>query len=432
MGAFVTYTLGVTLVFLAHQVLRLMHPTAAPSFPKDTCRPSANARWLRGRRHRKGVILVLFALMLIVLMAILAFAIDIGVTVHHRAAAQNAVDAAALAGAAVLERGHAAVNGNAVRKATRQYFQLNQPGVNPQVLLGRWDPVHRLFDPGVGSQLEVNAVRVSAHWQFNSFFGRVLGHAKYAAGAEAIATGGRDVTGPRDIVLMIDQTSALLKPNPDEYAPSEGPPASYPLNAKRALKEAAERFIDYVLADYPDDLIGMSGFAADTALESGLTKNATALKNLLDINRPGAFLYSYQSYVDQSGGRYPGEPPRIELALDGSSQGQAGGYQIATGPASRSNAKKVLILISDGTTASDADSQAAAAQLAADGVHIHTIAVGASSLLMRRLVSGDGRSYLVPTPAESPAVTYGDMVQAFNTAFDKISGKEATEPKLVK
>ena len=370
--------------------------------------------------------------MIMVFMALLAFAVDLGVTVHHRAAAQNAVDAAALAGAGVLERGKGAVNGNEVRKTARQYFELNQPGVNPQVQLGRWDPIQRIFDPGIGSQLEVNAVRVSAHWQFDSFFGKVIGHKKYSAGAEAIATGGRDVTGPRDIVLMIDQTSALLKPHPDEYAPSEGPPASYPLNAKRALKESAEQFIDYVLANFPDDLIGISGFATDTALESGLTSDATALKNSLDISRPDAFLYSHQSYIDQSGGRYPGEPPRIGLALDGSSQGQTGGYQIATGPASRGKAKKVLILVSDGASDNDPDPQAVAAQLAAAEVNIHTITVGAPNLLMRQLVSGDGRSYLVPTPAESPAVTYDDMLQTFSAAFARISGEDATQPKLVK
>lgn len=371
-------------------------------------------------------------MMLIVVMAVLAFAIDIGITVHHRSVAQNAADAGALAGAAVLERGESAVNVAEVRQAVRQTFQLNQPGVDAQVLLGRWDPVQRVFESGVGSQLEVNAVRVSANWQFNAFFGKVLGHASYSAGAEAIATGGRDVTGPRDFVLMIDQTSALLNPHPDEYAPSEGPPTSYPLNAKRALKEAAEQFIDYVLANYPDDRIGISGFATDTALESGLSGDASALKTVLDISRPEAFLYSYQRYVDENGGRYSGEPARIGLALDGSSQGQTGGYQIATGPASRNDAKKVLILISDGNSTNDPEPRSVAEQLAAAGFHIHTITVGSPSLLMRQLVCGDGRSYLVPTPAESPTVAYEDMVQAFQAALDKISGKKATEPKLVK
>ena len=409
-----------------------MHASTAASSSKNAVRPVNPKRRQRFRWRRKGAVLILFALMIIVLMGLLAFAIDIGVTVHHRAVAQNAADAAALAAAAVLERSESAVNRNKVRLEAEHYFQCNQPGVIPRVEVGRWDPVLRIFDPGIGPNLEMNAVRVTAQWNFDSFFGRVLGHTSYSAGAEAIATGGRDVTGPRDFVLMIDQTSALLKPRPDEYAPGESPPASYPLNAKRALKESAELFVDYVVANYPDDLIGISGFAVDTGLEGGLSNDAATLKDLLDINRPDAFLYSYQSYIDRGGGRYPGEPPRIGLALDGSPQGQTGGRQIATGPASRNDAKKILILIGDGASAGDPNPKTVAAQLAAAGFHIHTITVGQPSRLMRQLVTGDGRSYLVTTPVESPSVSYADMVQAFNEAFNRIAGKDASEPKLVK
>lgn len=409
-----------------------MHTLTADSLPKSTRQSTTSRRGKYMRRRRKGAIIILFAFMIIVLVGLLAFAIDIGVTVHHRASAQNAVDAAALAAAAVLERSEPAVNEHEVRQVAQHYFQLNCSGAIPQVQVGRWDPVQRVFEPGLLSYLDTNAVRVTARWDFDSFFGKVLGNATYSAGAEAIATGGRDVTGPRDFVLMIDQTSALLKPRPDEYAPSEGPPTAYPLNAKRALKESVEQFIDYVIANYPDDLIGISGFAVDTGLESGLSNNSTTLKDVLDISRPNAFLYSYQSYIDQSGGRYPGEPPRIGLALDGNSEGQTGGYQIATGPASRTDAKKVLILISDGADAGEPNPKTVAAQLAAAGFHIHTITVGQPSQLMRQLVTGDGRSYLVTTPAESPWVSYTDMVQAFSEAFDRIAGKDATEPKLVK
>jgi len=64
------------------------------------------------------------------------------------------------------------------------------------------------------------------------------------------------------------------------------------------------------------------------------------------------------------------------LALDGSSQGQTGGYQIAMGEAFQDDVKKVLILISDGSDANDPDPRAVAAQLAAAGFHIHTITVG--------------------------------------------------------
>ena len=133
-----------------------------------------------------------------------------------------------------------------------------------------------------------------------------------------------------------------------------------------------------------------------------------------------------------AGGRYPGEPPRIGLALDGAPEGQIGGLQIATGANSRVDAKKVLVLVSDGSTTNSPDPLAVAAQLAADGFHIHTITVGSPNALMRQLIVGDGRNYVVPTPASSPSVTYNDMLQAFNSAFDKIAGKESPPAMLVK
>lgn len=390
----------------------------------------ASQRAVSGRR--KGAVLILFAVLLAALLAILAFAIDIGVSVHHRATLQNAVDAAALAGADALERGRVNVNNQAVRAATRQYFQLNLPDLTPSVQLGRWNPVNRVFEPGLASSLNVNAVQVTARWQYPSLFGRVLGHSSYRSDADAVAIGGRDVAGPRDIVLLIDQTPALLTPQSDQYAPGENAPDDYPLNAKRALKEAVAEFVQYLSVNFPDDRVGISGFAQNTGLESGLTNNATTLQTVFDISRPNAMLFAYQAYLDTSGGRYPGTPPRLDVALNGASQGQIGGLQIATGANSRAQAKKILVLIGDGSTASSSDALAVAAQLAANRFNLHTITVGAPSALMRQLVVGDGRSYVVPTPDVSASVSYDDMRQAWRAAFDVISGKDAPPAMLVR
>jgi len=401
-----------------------------PTRSRTAGRRFAFDRSARGRRT--GAVLILFAVLLAALLAILAFAIDIGVNIHHRGTLQNAVDAAALAGADALERGRVNVNNQAVRATTRQYFQLNIPTVTPNIQLGRWNPITRTFSPGIGSSLDVNAVQVSANWQYPSLFGRVLGHSSYRSRAEAVAIGGRDVAGPRDIVLMIDQTPALLSPQSDPYAPGENAPDDYPLNAKRALKEAIELLIPFLRTNYPDDRIGISGFADNTQVETGLTNDTTTLQTVFDISRPNAMLFAYQDYLDTAGGRYPGTPPRLGLALDGSSAGQIGGLQIATGVNSRAHAKKILVLISDGTTASSSDPLPVAAQLAANSFHLHTITVGAPSTLMRQLVVGDGRNYVIPTPDVSASVSYSDMLQAFRAALETIAGKTPPPAMLVR
>src|SRR5882672_3669429 len=61
-------------------------------------------RFLREAKHRRrGAIVPLFALLLIPLMAMLAFSIDVGYMVLTKAELQNAADAAALAGAQKLQ-----------------------------------------------------------------------------------------------------------------------------------------------------------------------------------------------------------------------------------------------------------------------------------------------------------------------------------------
>ena len=141
--------------------------------PRTRPRNTATRSRCSGRR-RKGAVLILFALLLVVLLGMLAFAVDIGVNVHHRASLHNAVDAAALAAAGVLERGNGGVNNHQARVTGAQYFELNGPDVKPRIQLGRWDPLTRIFDTGLGPELNANAVRVTAEWEYSSFFGRVL------------------------------------------------------------------------------------------------------------------------------------------------------------------------------------------------------------------------------------------------------------------
>lgn len=388
---------------------------------------AARAHRLGRRSRRTGTVLILVAILMIVFVAMAAFAIDLGVRVQHRAALQKAVDAAALAGVGVLERNGFAANEHLTRAVVGQYFAQNQPALTPEVELGRWNRITRTFTPNVTSPLAINAVRVQAAWQYDSLFGKALGAATYRSTAESVAIGGRDVGGPRDIVLLIDQTAALLTPHPDAYAPGEQAPHDYPLNAKRALREAALTFIDDTLADFPDDQIAVSGFAEHTEVERALTRNSAALHGAFDIDRPGAFIYAHAEYQAQSGGRYPGAIPRLGLALDGDSEGQMGGRQIAVGVNARHDAKKMLILVSTGDTDPQPDPQAIVAQLAADGFDIYTITTGAPSALMRSLAVGDGRNYVVPASA-----AYATMLAAFHEAFDRIGGRQPTHPKLVK
>ena len=96
-----------------------MPPIHAPSL-SCRCRRRTATRSRCPRRRRKGSVLILFAVLFVALLGIMAFAIDIGVNVHHRASLQNAADASALAAADVWngagggQQPRSSLDGNAV------------------------------------------------------------------------------------------------------------------------------------------------------------------------------------------------------------------------------------------------------------------------------------------------------------------------------
>src|SRR5687768_10805693 len=91
----------------------------------------ARAR-LPGQR-RRGNVLVLSAVLMIVMMAMVAFAVDVGYICLMRGELQRAVDAAALAGAAELQYGVA----QAQEKA-KEYLVRNPVGSSTSVVSETW------------------------------------------------------------------------------------------------------------------------------------------------------------------------------------------------------------------------------------------------------------------------------------------------------
>src|SRR5690606_8926823 len=110
--------------------------------------------------QRRGALVVLFSILLVVLVAILALTIDVGYLYTVRTDLQRASDAGALAGAGQLMESPAAAVA-AAREYTRKNFigthQLRANDVD--VELGQWDPHTQDFVPGLQP---FDAVRVQA------------------------------------------------------------------------------------------------------------------------------------------------------------------------------------------------------------------------------------------------------------------------------
>jgi hypothetical protein len=171
------------------------------------------------RRHRRGAILVLSALLMFFMVALLAFSVDLGYIMSVRAEMDRAVDAAALAGAGSLIDGVPAAKlaaadvllrnpvGSQVlmdekdREAKVQAW-IAQHGDEFKTEVGHWDPNTKTF-----AQTDVlpSAIHVQAAYEHPAlFFARIFGTSTFEVKAEAIAR-----YQPRDIAIVLDFSGSM-------------------------------------------------------------------------------------------------------------------------------------------------------------------------------------------------------------------------------
>ena len=168
---------------------------------------SVSVRRLRGCRgkSRRGVVAVLFALAIVVIMGMVAFAVDCGFMTVMKTEQQSSADAAALAGASVLYKDGKLNSANALDVA-RDYYERNTGRTaaedNVQFAVGRWDAGAREF---VANDPTPNAVRVlSTSADLPTFFGRVLNSESFKVSAKATACVPR-----RDIMFITDNSTSM-------------------------------------------------------------------------------------------------------------------------------------------------------------------------------------------------------------------------------
>jgi Mg-chelatase subunit ChlD len=185
-------------------------------------------------------------LLLIVVIASVAFAVYVGLMVLLRAEVQNAVDAGALAAAIQLQ--HNPRDLTAAEDAARRFVQLNRAGTAVRIPEGYIDIERGEFEPESGTfQLannKPNAIRVFARQENERFvFARIFGQDRFGAPASAIAA---SQSNPMDIMLVLDLSGSMA---------DEG--------RIQALWTAAPHFITVIERLQDDDRIGVMGLATD-------------------------------------------------------------------------------------------------------------------------------------------------------------------------
>lgn len=330
-------------------------------------KPTWNFSRLAGRR---GVIMPLLALLLVVLLGMVAFAIDVGRITVVRSEIQNAVDSAALAASLRLQQDPEAVQDAA--KQAKDFVRRNRVGFTVKVPenaiaveVGTWNADTRAFSPGGN---DPNAVRVFATQNGENFsFSRVFGQTTFGVPASAVASAS---SRPLDIMLVLDLSGSMAYQGRIE-----------------ALQRAAPVFVEIIDSMGDDDQIGVMGLSADPSSVS------SAIKPML-----------YNSGLHPSSGHHVGVlEANLTTSLNGLKNGALSkskltaskyngwtGTGAALGDAAhyltnnsfaRSNAHKIIVLMSDGfANRPDGNgpgyARSMASYAAARNITVHTISLG--------------------------------------------------------
>ncbi len=170
---------------------------------------------------RRGTIIVLAAILMIMMMGMLAFTLDLGYMYTMESQLQRSVDSAALAGAGALVDGEDEASGLVV-----EYLVRNPVGNGPaiagngsdlsqavtlfmqdhdedyEVKLGHWDSDTKTFNE---SDELPSTISVSMAYKDNPlFFARFLGHDKFTISASSVA-----MYQPRDIMVVLDFSGSM-------------------------------------------------------------------------------------------------------------------------------------------------------------------------------------------------------------------------------
>ncbi len=204
----------------------------------------------RRRNQRKGAIAVLAAVALIIMVAMMAFALDIGFISSVRTDMQAAVDAGALAGAGELFSGQQAAEQAAKRFVlvnAQTHADVTTDQIVTDVAVGHWDRGARSF---IEDRLPLNAVKVvSDRVDAPLFFGKVFDQHNFNMQASAIAT-----FQPRDIMLVLDYSGSMRD-----------------FDKIGALKDAVASFINVLQQARSNDRVGFSVYSTQANLAKGLT-----------------------------------------------------------------------------------------------------------------------------------------------------------------
>ena len=353
----------------------------------------AITKWLTTRR---GAIVVLAALMMIVFLASVAFSVDVAYMQLTKMKLRSATDAAARAAGEGLSR---VQDTDYARQAAKDIAAANLVAGQPLLL----DDSDIIF--GNSSQQQsgawaftpngqpINAVRVNGRRTRTApsgsvpiFFGRVFNVFDFQPVQAATV-----VRLDRDICIVVDRSSSMklyLTDNAPTMSTSDSrfcQPPNMSLSRWGALSIGIDRFVSALDTTPQSEYVGLVSFAS-TYTACSLSNNASDINCQLSVN--SSAVTSAMSTLSTK-------------KWNGATNIAAGitkGIEVLTGPNARPYAAKTMVLMSDGAYNQGSVPHVVAAQAAAEDIIIHTITYGEADPVEMKAISDatGGNNYIAP------------------------------------
>ncbi len=326
----------------------------------------------RIRCRRKGTIIVLVSVLIVVLIAMAAFTVDVAYMQMVRTELRASTDAAARAGAEALSRtqNKSTAIQTAIDTASRNMVGGRSHVVVPaDVVLGSVNraPSGALVFSAGGTRL--NAVRVnssltkgSAHGPVGLFFGGAIGTKNFSPQFAATAA-----QSDNDICLVIDRSHSMCfdmtgvdfsypdKTLTKAQAATMKPDPVYSRWA--SLRDAVLGFFDVLETLNPQPRVGLVTWASDM----GLASPAVSIDSQLSDDK-----YPVKYFIENRG----------DSAMQGATNCAAGidaGVSLLMSDKTKPYANKILILFTDGQWNQGRNPVLAAQDAAAQGVVVHVV-----------------------------------------------------------
>lgn len=307
------------------------------------------------RHRRKGAMLILVALMLIIVLVMTVFSVDIAYMQLTRTQLRIATDSAARAGAETLVRSQSVDQARNAAKAAALANRVARQGLqlrDEEILFGRTGPADGQLFVFENEASPYNAVRVlgnrtsdSLDGEVNLFLGGMLGTETFAPHVQATAS---SIT--RDIALVLDRSGSMQRQN-----------------KINDLKTAVTVFLDQLDSTSADERVSLSSYSTTGRKDIDMTSN------LIDIRD------SVNSF-EASGWTAIGQGL------------QHGTDSLANDAQSRPYADKIIVLMTDGIQNRPPDAETVVPTILDRNQIVYTISFGsgANQSLMRDIADQTG------------------------------------------